>query len=997
MACQTNGQSINQSNAERKAALANLPAATPFEVTARGGNHRVWQRTVYEIGPAGQAVPHLHQFTELATGLHYRNEQGQWAESKEEILPAQAGGAAAVKGQHQVYFPYDIYQGVIEMVTPDGKHLKSRPVGISYYDGTKSVMIAFLTNSVGQIISNNQVIYTNAFTEFTADLLCTYRKSGFECDLVFREQPPTPEDFGLSSQGSRLELWTEFFDPPEPVKTMRTANQQDRMADTALQFGKMKMIRGKAFIIEQPDSNAQHHRQKEIPVYKTWTHIDGRAFLVEEVPVAKIATQMQTLPTPTDGSGSSVPRHSMLRRASPKRSLPPARLTQSGTNTIRVAEINLNGKAGFVLDYVEIIADATDFIFQGDTTYYLSGEYNLQGTTTFEGGTVIKPEFYGQLDIDEDGTVVCNTGPYRPAIFTSVNDNAVGEPIGSGSPDFNDVWNFLNVNSTSAVVHDMRFSYCVGAFNQNDGAIDIWNCQFVNIDCVLWGCNVGLHNALVSRTPDSGIDAALWLFGSSCILENVTADNGSSLIYFDGGCSATVALTNCLVTSQGLASGGIAAMFTNSTAWIPSPAVPVYQVTGAGSFYLTNNSPYRNAGTTNIQSSLLAGLKAKTTYPPILYSGTTFSADTSFNPQAQRDTDAPDLGYHYDPIDYFFGGVTASGNLSFTAGTAVGWYESDGGYSIAIGDDLAIAFYGTATSPCTFARYETVQEGGNGNWTAKGVLGGILGQGNYYTVHPSHVNARFTHFAGTSWDPASYRDYAGILDVNAIHCEFWAGTLGGYVTRSYYTNCLMDRVSLWQGADAAVGRMFFENCTFHGGSVTFAHWEGDVPYWYSSIRNCAFDNTDLAMDYADSAYTDYDYNAYLDSASQTSPAGAHDLTVGSSFNWQTSWLGNYYLPWNSSLINTGSCTADLTALYHFTTQTSQVKETNSVVDIGYHYVAVDAYSGVLLDSDGDGIPDYLEDANGNGVLNNGETDWQSATDLGLKVFITRPKNNSVIP
>jgi len=51
-----------------------------------------------------------------------------------------------------------------------------------------------------------------------------------------------------------------------------------------------------------------------------------------------------------------------------------------------------------------------------------------------------------------------------------------------------------------------------------------------------------------------------------------------------------------------------------------------------------------------------------------------------------------------------------------------------------------------------------------------------------------------------------------------------------------------------------------------------------------------------------------------------------------------------------------------------------VKETNSIVDIGYHYVAVDT-NGIPLDSNGDGIPDYLQDANGNGLVDAGETNW----------------------
>jgi hypothetical protein len=99
-----------------------------------------------------------------------------------------------------------------------------------------------------------------------------------------------------------------------------------------------------------------------------------------------------------------------------------------------------------------------------------------------------------------------------------------------------------------------------------------------------------------------------------------------------------------------------------------------------------------------------------------------------------------------------------------------------------------------------------------------------------------------------------------------------------------------------------------------------------------------------------------------------------DKFLTNDVGYQTNFLGNYYLPINSPLINAGSTNANLLGLYHYTTTTNQVPETNSVVDIGYHYVATDAY-GNPLDTAGYGIPDYLADANGNGVWDPGEVDW----------------------
>jgi hypothetical protein len=116
----------------------------------------------------------------------------------------------------------------------------------------------------------------------------------------------------------------------------------------------------------------------------------------------------------------------------------------------------------------------------------------------------------------------------------------------------------------------------------------------------------------------------------------------------------------------------------------------------------------------------------------------------------------------------------------------------------------------------------------------------------------------------------------------------------------------------------------------------------------------------------------------------------------SNFDWQSSWFGNYYLPTYSPLINAGNTTANLVGLYHFTTQVDQTQETNSTVDIGYHYVATDSY-GNPLDTDGDDIPDYLEDANGNGLVDAGESDWTIAENTSLKVNITKPRNGSTLP
>src|SRR5205085_2842698 len=103
--------------------------------------------------------------------------------------------------------------------------------------------------------------------------------------------------------------------------------------------------------------------------------------------------------------------------------------------------------------------------------------------------------------------------------------------------------------------------------------------------------------------------------------------------------------TNCL------------ALTTNATVVLSNESGVFLSVGGADHYLATNT--YRNLGTTSMDAALSARIKTKTTYPPVAYSNITISVDTTFGPQAQRDTDAPDLGYHYDALDYAFGGVTA--------------------------------------------------------------------------------------------------------------------------------------------------------------------------------------------------------------------------------------------------------------------------------------------------------------------------------------------------
>src|SRR6185369_17284735 len=100
-----------------------------------------------------------------------------------------------------------------------------------------------------------------------------------------------------------------------------------------------------------------------------------------------------------------------------------------------------------------------DFTFRSDTTYYVSSYVEL-GTTTFEGLSVIK--FTNNANAKLDMSAVVSKGaPYRMVIFTSKDDNTVGETISgsTGSPTNYQGATFLEGPDTTTAYQYVRMSY----------------------------------------------------------------------------------------------------------------------------------------------------------------------------------------------------------------------------------------------------------------------------------------------------------------------------------------------------------------------------------------------------------------------------------------------------------------------------------------------------------------------------------------------------------
>ena len=622
---QTTGSSVPVSNVSRPT----LPAPTPYTVVSRDANSAIWERTTYELSPSGQVVPRTHRYTELATGLNFWS-NGQWTPSREEIDLLPDGMAAATNGQHQVYFPSDLAQGVIALTTPDGLKLQSQPIALSYDDGSNTVLIAELTNSTGEILpSGNQLIYPNAFTGIAADLLYTYTKAGFEQDIILREQPPDPATFGLNPQTTRLQVLTEFFNPPQPNVTATTVpTAAGNLEDDALTFGTMKMMRGRAFSIG--NGTQAHSWIWGTPTYKSWLHMNGRTFLVEEVLVEAIADELSQLPVPQTSLAKPNPP---LNVVSTKRLLPDQRLvTVPSKHAIQLVQ-NAPLSQGLVLDYQMLNGSLTNYTFQGDTTYYISGEVDLLGTNTFEGGTVLKYASGASVNLESGSGLNWLGSAYRPVVFTAVDDNSVGDTItnSTGYPTNYYANPALNFDTSSPstftyTISNFRIAWAAQAIGDFSTDLNLYHGQLVNCQIGISSIysDINLRNLLFANVQ-SAFDGTVYgevdvqnttfsgslyltanlVFGGmtleNCILANVTNLTNSANYYY--------------ATFSGDHNG-----FYNSPEFgtnpVPNNNFYPFQSVGAGNYYLAVGCGFQNAGTLNIDPTLLAGLRTKTTQVP---------------------------------------------------------------------------------------------------------------------------------------------------------------------------------------------------------------------------------------------------------------------------------------------------------------------------------------------------------------------------------------------
>jgi hypothetical protein len=735
-----------------------------------------------------------------------------------------------------------------------------------------------------------------------------------------------------------------------------------------------------------------------------------------------------------------------------------------------------------------------DYTFQAGNTYYIfSGDSftnvtDLYGTTTIQGGAVLKfdyDEWSYVASVALHGPLVCDTGPYNPAILTSVDDDSQGEPpivwwnlymdISSGEPETaNNGYAYLNLddvhdtNGTS--LNNLRFCYADLAVTTptNSGVLDLWNCQFLYCNSALnsrqtTGVSTNtLHNVLVSscETVFASLTNTAELDG-----EQVTADVWSfTSPEFPPG---KVCLTNSIV----LGDFGRGMIISNQNVAI-NPAPSTFAPGDDASYYLAMNSACRGAGTVNISAPMLHQLRQKTTTAPMSFIADLGIDEMTLFPVVKRYSGgAPDLGFYYDALDYTVAAMLVTNEITVLPGTAIGIRNDDlGGFFLQ--DDSSFVAHGTPTNPIIFTDIEFVQEGP--------LQPGCVFQASWWdttAAYPFYSYGGIDFFCAVAGIESN--SSSPILDER--FCKFYA-TADDY---SFWTGVdpypeLQQNAWAIAYSDASSVYWTMQDCTVHGGQIVLGQpfdWSSpnevyvpgavswvnnlfdsvsitldpsfhpddgngndgtpnvDLPFYacnnlfrgalwdpfYESIqpliivptttsagdwvfRNNLFDAITMVVDTNQSL--EADHNGYwpsnfnnnwsstipwcLPSSAQVVSELPNGEGAGTGTDriltnpppYQVGPFGNYYMAPGSKLANAGSAAASQLGLYHYTTATNQTIQGTNTVDIGLHYLAA-SYSTngwVPLDTDGDGIPDYVEDRIGNGATGTnavalGETDW----------------------
>jgi len=853
---------------------------------------------------------------------------------------------------------------------------------------------------------------------------------------------PTAWGFAADSTNTLLiQIITEFYDPPQPQMLarplyveqdpdVRASMASPDLIDYTLDFGHYVFGPGRAYTTATNDSASAG-----VTVAKEFVTSSGRTFCVESVPFRWLARELYSLP-PVRVRTSSLqhpPRATKTRLAA--LSVPSLRDKPAAVEKIIPARTAARAVAkphGVVVDYVVTVSSTAEpTLYSSDTTYFVSGTVYESSAVTMESAVFKFPtNNVGCIKIAS--TLTMATTNYREATFTAADDNTCGVTLSTniwsgytGNPCGNYYGNIALCLTTGAyasiALNNLRFCYQNCAIETTGGSNNVLTLSHAQlVDCII-GISLNAGSSVGGGTNGGGVPGPIQPLATingpiavtlnNCLIANVqypfdyqsnyvqltgivyncTIDSCSDLFYTAGSSNTNAgsfSFTNSIlsrVSSIGTLEslsllGGNNGFYDSPTfgsSYTPVSSSP-FQTNGAGNYYLPTNSPFLTKGTTNVGAALLSQLQMKTTEAPLFLTNA-ITTNAVLTPVVERDTAGTALGFHYDPIDYIAACSVSNATLLLSSGVALAYYDNLG---IWLQDGSQLVSQGTPNQRNYLVYYGLVQE-------QPGVVTNALAQA--LPIVPSPF--------GTSSNPSIYLRLTTICaptgETNLLNtgdtcypgqlisaltlrdCEVYGAGANWQMSESNntpvvgLTNNVFHRVPFAVSNSATItsfNNLFYGTTNTNAFAVSIRHRSGTS---HNINENNVFDGVTASLDGL------VGYNAYLHGATNTTFT---NTDIQTNITWLAGPLGSYYQATNSPLLTNGSTYATNLGLYHYTVTTNNAVEGTNIVSRGYHYVALGT-NGLPLDSNNDGVPDYLADANGNGIVDPGEIPWTNTVAI----------------
>jgi hypothetical protein len=456
---------------------------SPWRATARDYSSTVFESVVsVPNNQFGTFTVQTNRYVEVGACLNYLDPDGRWTESQDIIELAPDGGAQSVQRPTKIHFNSNLNTpDAVTLVTPNNVVLTGHVLAIAYYDAGSgnAVVLSWAKDCAGELLPPNQVIFRSAFSPLNADVRYTCTKEALESDVIFLEHPQSPATYGMNPATTRLEVWHEWTQGPQPSVTKRLLAQESDSAlaahmaeptftDDILDFDEQWFPTGAAYLVQGvselasnvPATIRVHNLSEEsglAPVGKVFLTSGNRSFMVESMRFSDIKSNLTELPQALQPIQPSTlgSRLDLLTQIA----APPAASASDPSMQLATSEYR---PKGLVCDYVTVTT-GTDWMFNAGETYFVINGY-FSGTVTVNPGSFIK--YTNNSYLICYGTFVFNSTASNPAIMTSWSDDSVGTVLPSSqhctcSAGITPIWYYFGSNPVN--VNGVRIRWALNA------------------------------------------------------------------------------------------------------------------------------------------------------------------------------------------------------------------------------------------------------------------------------------------------------------------------------------------------------------------------------------------------------------------------------------------------------------------------------------------------------------------------------------------------------